>query len=152
MSGFSQELTELLEPTVTALGYELLGCVLISKGRQLCLRVYIDNSTGISLDDCATVSRQLAAVMDVEDPLRQPYELEVTSPGVDRPLFKKQHYQNVIGQKIQIALRVAQEQQKNFKGRLVNVADSTIKIVTDDHQEIEFSLQNIRRANLIVEW
>src|SRR6185312_2141027 len=114
-------LQELLAPTTAALGYELLGCVYVPQGRQAILRVYIDSPEGITVDDCERVSRQLGAVLDVEDPIRGYYALEVSSPGMDRPLFTLAHFQRFIGAKVNIRLHMPVGERKHFKGVIAAV-------------------------------
>ncbi|NAW67473.1 ribosome maturation factor RimP, partial [Photobacterium halotolerans] len=97
MTALEMQLTELLEAPVTALGYELVGLEFIRAGEHSTLRVFIDHENGITVDDCADVSRQISAVMDVEDPITVAYNLEVSSPGLDRPLFRAAHYEQFIG-------------------------------------------------------
>ncbi|MDG2393894.1 MAG: ribosome maturation factor RimP, partial [Thalassotalea sp.] len=92
MSNFEQKLTEMLRPSVEMTGVELLGIEFISAGNNSVLRLYIDHENGIDVDNCADVSRQVSAILDVEDPISSEYNLEVSSPGVDKPLFEKAHY------------------------------------------------------------
>jgi len=87
-----QQIQALLEPTVEALGYELWGLEYLSQGRHSTLRLYIESEQGISIDDCAAVSEQVSSVLDVEDPITGEYTLEVSSPGMDRLLFKPDQY------------------------------------------------------------
>ena len=85
-------LRQLFEPVISLLGYELVGIEYHGQGGNTTLRVYIDAVEGVTLDDCAKVSRQLSGLLDVEDPIRERYTLEVSSPGLDRPLFTKDHF------------------------------------------------------------
>jgi len=89
MGGKESQLLTMLEPTVDMLGYELWGLELFSPNRRPTLRVYIDRAQGVTVDDCASVSRHLGGVLDVEDPFVGEYTLEVSSPGINRLLFKK---------------------------------------------------------------
>ena len=89
MGGKESQLLKLLEPTVDMLGCKLWGLELLSPNRRPTLRVYIDKASGVTVDDCASVSRHLAGVLDVEDPFVGEYTLEVSSPGIDRLLFKR---------------------------------------------------------------
>ena len=93
MSGKEAQLTQLLAPTVEAMGYSLWGIEVISPGRRPTVRLYIDAEEGVNVDDCAQVSHQVSGVLDVEDPISGEYTLEVSSPGVDRLLFNPDHYQ-----------------------------------------------------------
>lgn len=87
MTGLERQLTEMLESAVVASGYELVGLEFIRAGEHSTLRIYIDHENGITVEDCAEVSHQVSAVLDVEDPISVAYSLEVSSPGLDRPLF-----------------------------------------------------------------
>lgn len=118
MTGLEKQLTEMLEPAVSALGYELVGLEFIRAGQNSTLRIYIDHENGITVDDCAEVSHQVSAVMDVEDPITVAYNLEVSSPGLDRPLFKAEHYQKFIGQEVTLVLRMAMQNRRKWKGAI----------------------------------
>ena len=100
LSKLEQRLSEMLNPAVEALGFELLGVEFVRAGKHSILRVYIDHENGINVDDCADVSHQVSAVLDVEDPINTEYNLEVSSPGMDRPLFKAAHYAQVVGETV----------------------------------------------------
>ncbi len=98
MSTLEQKLTEMITAPVEALGYELVGIEFI-RGRTSTLRIYIDSEDGINVDDCADVSHQVSAVLDVEDPISVAYNLEVSSPGLDRPMFTADHYARFQGRR-----------------------------------------------------
>ncbi|CAM4408775.1 MAG: Ribosome maturation factor RimP [Legionellaceae bacterium] len=140
-------LNEIIEPVVMSLGYELLGCIYLRNGKYSTLRIYIDSPQGITLDDCQKVSHQISAVFDVEDPIEQHYDLEVSSPGMDRPLFKKEHYQRFLNHLIRLRLSVSKEGRRKFVGRLIKIEDECI-IITLDDTEFRLSFDEIERANL----
>ena len=96
MAKFEQKLTDMLRPAVEETGKELLGVEFISAGNNSVLRLFIDHENGIDVDDCAEVSRQVGAILDVEDPISSEYNLEVSSPGVDKPLFDMAHFKSVL--------------------------------------------------------
>ncbi|WP_434356716.1 ribosome maturation factor RimP [Parasalinivibrio latis] len=148
MTGLEKQLTEMLEPAVSALGYELVGLEFIRAGQNSTLRIYIDHENGITVDDCAEVSHQVSAVMDVEDPITVAYNLEVSSPGLDRPLFKAEHYQKFIGQEVTLVLRMAMQNRRKWKGVIASVDGETIVINVDGAEEA-FALSNIQKANLV---
>ena len=101
-------LEAIIEPAVTAFGYELLGCESVSAGKgQRLLRVYVDSARGVTIDECAKISRQISAVLDVEDPIKGRYYLEVSSPGIERPLFTVAQCQRYLGQTVSVRLKVA---------------------------------------------
>jgi len=151
MTGKSTLLNNIVEPVVTGLGYELVGCVFIPRGRQATLRIYIDSPNGITLDDCQQVSKQVSAVLDVEDPISQHYDLEVSSPGLDRPLFKKEHYQRFIGRNIRLRLYSANQGRRKLTGLLHAVNEENI-IIEVDGAEIVLPFEDIDRANLVPEF
>lgn len=148
MSQLEQKLTEMLNAPVEAIGFELVGIEFIRAGKHSTLRVYIDSENGIDVDDCADVSRQVSAVLDVEDPISTEYNLEVSSPGMDRPLFKASHYASVIGETVNLKLNLPQDGRRNFKGVLTQNTDTHIH-VTVDGQEFVLPLSNISKANLV---
>jgi ribosome maturation factor RimP len=143
-------LTELLEPAVEALGYELIGIEYHSQGKHSVLRLYIDSPEGINADDCGKVSHQVSGILDVEEPLKGAFTLEVSSPGIDRPLFKLKHYEQFIGCNIKLKLRQAVEKQKKFKGEITHIEGQRVFIFCDDiKSEIGFELDEVDNAKLI---
>ncbi len=97
-------LHERLAQLIGAMGYELVGCEHVPQGRQMLFRIYIDSAKGVTVDDCSQVSRQVSAMLDVEDPFQGRYVLEVSSPGIDRPLFEIEHYQKYVGKRVKVRL------------------------------------------------
>jgi len=149
----SSTLQELLEPVVTAMDYEFVGLEFLNQGNGSILRIYIDQEQGISVDDCADVSRQVSAVLDVEDPISGEYTLEVSSPGMDRPLFTKEHYVQFIGHEIKLMLVMPVEgtNRKKFRGILSAVEDENI-ILEVDNEEYCLAINNIAKANLVAQF
>lgn len=150
MGGDTKALQELLTPTVEALGYELWGCVLIPQGRYSILRVYIDKTSGITVDDCEQVSRQISALLDVEDPIRGGYTLEVSSPGLDRPLFTLEQFKRFVGAKVNLRLQVPKDNRRHLKGELQTVKGNEITVLIEGNA-FTVPLENIARANLLLE-
>ncbi|WP_371189317.1 ribosome maturation factor RimP [Thalassotalea maritima] len=148
MSKFEQKLTELLRPAVEMTGKELLGVEYISAGMHSVLRLYIDHEDGVNVDDCAEVSRQVSAVLDVEDPISTEYNLEVSSPGVDRPLFEKSHFEKVVGETVDVKLGMPINGRRKFKGELQAVEGDTLIVIVDG-QDYELPVGNVERAYLI---
>ena len=146
-----QNLTALFEPVVESMGYELVGVEFHGGEHHGVLRVYIDKEDGITVDDCASVSRQVSAVLDVEDPIVIAYDLEVSSPGINRPLFKAGDYQKYAGQKAKIKLAVAQDGRKNFSGELQGINDKEHVLIEVDNEIFELPLHDIAKANLIIQ-
>ncbi len=140
-----------LEPTVTGLGYELLG---IERGRgpdaQL-VRLYIDHVDGISVDDCETVSRQVGDVIEVENAIRGAYTLEVSSPGVERPLFTLEQHRPFIGNKIQVRLRSMVNGRRRLSGVLNDVGAEEL-VVDVDGEAFNVPFLEVERSRLVAEW
>jgi ribosome maturation factor RimP len=134
MAGKEESLRDLIEPVVTALDCELWGIEYNSQGRHTMVRIYIDGPNGVTIDDCANVSRQLSSVFDVEDPITGEYNLEVSSPGLDRPLFSLSQYKQFIGEQVQVRLRSAFEGRRKFTGRLVGIEGDEVVLVVDEHE------------------
>ena len=143
-----QQLQVLLAPAVTALGYEFWGLEFFTHARQTLLRVFIDREEGINVDDCALVSRQLSAVLDVEDPIALEYTLEVSSPGMDRPLFTLEQFARYIGEQVKIRLRAPFEGRRNFSGRLKSIEGEDV-VVADDEHEFLLPIEMIDKANVV---
>jgi len=148
LAKFEHKLTDMLRPAVEEVGKELLGIEYISAGNNSVLRLFIDHENGIDVDDCAEVSRQVGAILDVEDPINSEFNLEVSSPGLDRPLFDKPHYEAVIGEIIEVKLSIPLNGRRKFKGVLVAIANDTL-IVTVDGEDYDLVLGNIVKANLV---
>lgn len=148
MAKFEHKLTEMLRPAVEEVGKELLGVEFISAGNQSVLRLFIDHENGINVDDCAEVSRQVGAILDVEDPISSEYNLEVSSPGVDRPLFDLAHFQAVIGETINVKISLPLNGRRKFKGKLEAIENDTLIVVVDG-QDFELVFSNIDKANLV---
>ncbi len=146
-----QDLTAMLEPAVEALGFELLGLEFVTAGRHSTLRVYIDHENGINVDNCAEVSHQVSAIMDVEDPITNEYTLEVSSPGVDRPLFKQAHFEQAVGEEIRLRTKLPQDGRRNFKGDLVAINGDVITLKIDGAEHM-LMLSNVERANIIAKF
>ena len=151
MARANAQITAIIEPAVTALGFEMVGVEHIAQGRHSLLRVYIDHPDGIDVEDCADVSRQVSAVLDVEDPIKGEYTLEVSSPGLDRPLFSDEQFARFTGQLADLRLRVAQEGRRKFRGRMLGVEDGRLRIEVDG-VEYTVLLDNVDKAHLIHEW
>jgi len=144
----SPEISGLLEPSVTALGFELVSVELIGSGNDRTVRVYIDHPDGITVDDCADVSRQVSAVLDVEDPISGAYVLEVSSPGLDRPLVKPADFERFAGSLVKVRTHEPVLGRKNFTGLLSEAAGDNV-VVEVDGEPYEISLANIERARLV---
>ena len=143
-------LSKLIEPVVQELGCELWGIEKLQQGRQVVLKIYIESADGINVDDCARVSRQVSAILDVEDPIPGEYMLEVSSPGVERRLFKPEHFNVCKGEKVQITLRQAFESVDQELLTLCGLEDEEVVIRVDDAQEIVLPMDSIERARVLM--
>lgn len=145
------QLENLIAPAVHALGFELYGCEIQPFAGRSVLRVYIDSANGVTVDNCTQVSRQIGAILDVEDPLMGRYHLEVSSPGMDRLLLKKEHYQRYIGRRIRVRLKRGVEGRRNFAGVLEHIESNSITMIVDD-QKVTLDLNEVDKANLVPEF
>jgi len=146
----SVELRKLIEPAVTALGFELVGVEFI-RARHGVLRVYIDHENGIGVNDCKAVSHQVSGLLDVEDPIRGEYSLEVSSPGLDRPLFQACDFERFAGHEINLRLLAPVDGQRKFKGTLAGMRDDHVVIRMDD-EELLVRLDEIDQARLVPDY
>jgi len=142
------ELGNLIEPAVAVAGHELVGVEVIRQGQDALLRIYIDNEAGITVDDCARVSRQISGVLDVADPIAGHYTLEVSSPGLDRLLFTAAHYEQYKGHLVSIALLRPYEGRKKLKGELAGLEGSSVRLLEDDDEWL-IPLEMVRLARLV---
>ncbi len=141
-------LKESVSRAVNAAGYKFIGLENAVVGRLNVLRVYIDSDKGVTIDDCAKASRQISAVLDVEDRMSSRYNLEVSSPGINRLLFELDQYKDYIGSTIQVKLRIAQEGRKHFKGVLEQVNAENI-VVRVDEERYSLAFRGIAKANVV---
>ncbi len=150
MGAVETGLNECVAAIVSGLGYEFVGCEWHRDARQSSLRIYIDKEGGVTVTDCTAVSRQVGAVLDVEDRVRGHYCLEVSSPGINRPLFSPAQYQQHIGQVIHVRLREPYEGRRQLKGTLSWVTDEAFCVQTDEGERTA-PLACVARAHLVVE-
>ena len=150
MSSGDQVLKQLLQPVVEAMDCELWGLELQMGGKAKLLRIFIDRDeeVGVGVDDCERVSRQASAVLDVEDVIPGEYILEVSSPGMDRPLYELDHYARYLGEEISLRLRFPYEGRRNYKGRIKAIEGDEIVVVVTDN-EFLFPVEGIEKANLV---
>ena len=141
-------LWQLLEPVVTGMGYELVEIEYNPSSRHGLLRLYIDHEDGIQLDDCTDVSNQLSALLDVEDPIPGHYNLEVSSPGLDRPLRRITDFERFTGEIVKLKTAIAIDGRRNYKGRLSGVEGDEVHIECDGRQ-FRLPLASIEKARLV---
>jgi len=142
-----EDLKGLLEPAVTALGYEMVD-IEVHLGGPGVLRIFIDNDAGITLDDCAAVSRQISALLDVEDPLPGEYNLEVSSPGLDRRLAKPTDFDRFAGSVIKVKLHRLVQGRRRVKGLLLKREGDEV-VVQDGEKTISIPIVEIETARLV---
>ena len=146
----NQTLVGLLEPVISAMGYEMLGIEQVSRGRDSLVRVYIDRDQGITLADCERVSGQVTGVLDVEDPIRGSYHLEVSSPGVERPLFTLEQCGRYLGRDIRVRLRSKLEGRRKLSGKLLELNDAVL-VIDEEGTRYEVPAEMIDRAYLVAD-
>ena len=142
------QLETLLGPTVEGLGCRLWGIEYLSQGRRSVLRVYIDRDAGVSVEDCELVSKQISALLDVEEPIGGSYTLEVSSPGMDRCLFRPDQYAESIGESIDLRLNFPFEGRRRLVGRMVRFENDEVALQLDD-TEFLIPLENVQRARIV---
>ncbi len=141
-------ITELIEPTVLAMGLQLWGIDLSQRGKYSILRIYIEREEGVTITDCEKVSRQVSAILDMEDPIAGEYTLEVSSPGLDRPLFTSEQFGRFIGSDVKVRLHHPVDGRRKLNGSIENVSGDEIMLSVDGEG---FRLQHtdIEKANVV---
>lgn len=144
------KLIAIIEPELATIGYELVELVYKPRGSTALLRVYIDAEAGVGLEDCAKASRRISSVLDVEDPVPGAYELEVSSPGFDRPLRTLEHFQRYVGSQVKVETLRPLDGRRRFKGPLLAANAEQLRMEVDGtEREIPFPL--VERASLVPE-
>ena len=150
MAKIEEKIFDIVKPTIQAMGYELVGIEYHASGKFSTLRIYVDIDRGINLDDCEKVSKQVSDLLDIDDPITGQYSLEVSSPGLERPLFTMEHYHRFLGHDVKIKLYRAIEGRRKFNGTIFSVSDANdmVELATElGNVEIDFKL--IEKANLV---
>lgn len=151
MATLEQKLQDLLQGSVEDLGCELWGIECQRVGRYLTVRLFIDKEGGVTVDDCADVSRQVSAVLDVEDPIADKYNLEVSSPGLDRPLFTLAQYTRYVGQEIVVHLRIPVADRRKWQGELAKIENDMITLIVDKQEQV-LAFGNVQKANVVAKF
>ncbi len=146
-----QEVREVVEPILQSQGYELVDLEYQRESRGWVLRIYLDREGGITLDDCTGVSHEVGAVLEVKDVIPNAYVLEVSSPGLTRPLKKPEDYNRFRNQLVKIKLFQPLDGRRNFKGILLGLEVETVRVEADG-QVFEIPLQSIAKANLEIDF
>ena len=139
MATLEQRLQEMLQGAV-----EDLGCFMT-------VRLFIDKDGGVGVDDCADVSRQVSAILDVEDPIADKYNLEVSSPGLDRPLFTLEQFQRYVGEDIAVHLRIPVLDRRKWQGKLEKIENDMLTLIVDGQEQV-LIFGNIQKANVIAKF
>ena len=137
----------LLEPEVEAMGYELVALDVRTGGKGL-LRLYIDGPDGVNLEDCERVSHQVSGLLDVEDPIPGEYTLEVSSPGLDRPLRKAEHFRRFEGHEARVRLKLPRDGRRRFKGVIKDAGQDGF-VLESDEGSVRIALDEIDLARLV---
>jgi ribosome maturation factor RimP len=161
MSDKANDIVALLAPTVASLGLELLGAEYLPSAGSAMLRLYIDvpmqageEPRAVTIEDCEAVSREVSAQLDVEDPISSHYTLEVSSPGIDRPLFNAAQFARFAGESAKVALKLPQDGRRRFQARIVRVEgdDITFGLAEGSPAELTVRADNIDKARLLPDW
>ena len=142
---------EIVESVTTSLGYEVVKIDYVPQHKNSILRIYIDSENGIQIEDCEKVSRQISAVLEVEDPIAGHYTLEVSSPGIDRPLVKPEHFKRFCGERVKVSTHNMYLGRKRFTGQLTHVNDAGI-VVEVDGEAYDLPFDDINNAKLCPQW
>ena len=142
------ELIRLIEPAIEHMGFELADIELKTGGTDGLVRIFIDKAEGIGIEDCEAVSRQISAILDVEDPVQGNYALEVSSPGLDRTLTKAAHFKRFMGQDVRVKLRFPLSGRRNYRGVLKSADDEKIEVEVDGESH-SLPIATIESARLI---
>lgn len=163
MTDKATEISKLLAPTVASLGVELMGAEYLPSPGGAVLRLYIDvpaddvsidadsEPRSVTIEECEAVSREVSAQLDVQDPISGNYTLEVSSPGIDRPLFTLAHYQRFVGELTKVTLRLPQDGRRRLQGKIERVEDGTVVLLLDGN-EFPVPFDNIDKARLVPDW
>lgn len=157
MTDKADQITALLAPTVAALGLELLGVEYLTAAGGAVLRLYVDvpeaqaQERGVGIDDCEAVSREVSAQLDVEDPISDSYTLEVSSPGLERPLFGATQFARFVGQTVKLTLKLPQDGRRRLQGEILRVEGEAIAIALDAG-EFVVAANNVEKARLVPDW
>ena len=151
MATLEQNLQEMLQGAVEDLGCELWGIECQRAGRFMTVRLFIDKEGGVTVDDCADVSRQVSAILDVEDPIAGKYNLEVSSPGLDRPRFTLPQFERYIGQDIAVHLRIPVMERRKWQGKLGRIENDMVTLIVDGQEQV-LVFGNIQKANVVAKF
>ncbi|API87573.1 ribosome maturation factor RimP [Francisella uliginis] len=141
------DLYDIVEPITADLGYILWGIEVVGSGK-VTIRIFIDHEDGVSVDDCQTVSREVSAIFDVEDPVSGKYVLEVSSPGMNRQIFNITQAQALIGFNVKAVTLAPVESQTKFKGLLKEVNGNNVILELENNKEVSFDFDELKRLRV----
>lgn len=141
----------IVEPVIVGMGYDFWGLECQVNQNTAQVRIFIDHSEGISLDDCSRVSQQLSAVLDVEDPVQVPYTLEISSPGINRKLFSIEQMQNSVGSQVKVKTTWPVNERRNIRGILKQADSEKITVISKENEEFVVPVEAIKNAKLDLE-
>ncbi len=147
----ADRLETLLEPTIAGLGYELLGIERSRSGTSQLLRLFIDHADGITVEDCERVSRQVADVLDAGQLVRGEYTLEVSSPGIDRPLFTLAQHRRFVGECVAVRLRALLDGRRRLQGVLREVGEEDL-VIENEGIAVRVAFRDVERSKLVADW
>ncbi len=151
LEGLLQQIEEMVKSPIEDMDYELYHLEYIKEDNEYYLRIYIDSPKGISLEDCEKVSRRVSDIIDEKDPIKDQYYLEISSPGINRFLYTKKHYEDNLGKKVKIRATTAIEGKKLFEGILESYEEDLIKVKINDNI-INVPLDKIKTINIEVDF
>jgi len=151
ISGITEQISDLVEPVLYESGYELVDVEYLSERGKWVLRLYVDKEGGITVDDCASVSREIGPLIDIKDLIQHKYVLEVSSPGLNRPLKKEADFFRVMGKKIRVRMSVPINGRRNFSGYLKDIREQRLYMEVEGGL-ITLSMAEIDKANLVYEF
>jgi ribosome maturation factor RimP len=148
----AREVAAFVEPTLLDMGFELVDVEFLPGHGRWVLRLYIDKEGGVTIDDCARVSRELGSLIDVKDMIRHPYVFEVSSPGLNRPLTREKDFLRVVGKKVKVRMSAPINGRRNYAGCLNRFEDGTLYVGMDEGEEVALPLVQVEKAHLIYEF
>ena len=151
-TGIEEKVRALAEPLLADKGMELVDLAFVTEHGRHVLRIFIDKPGGVNVDDCGEFSKEFSTILDVDDPIPQRYMLEVSSPGLDRPLVKEADFKRFVGKKAKIKAKEAIDGRRNFKAVIDNVVEGKVFVTDFDGKKFEIALSNIERARLEIEF
>lgn len=145
------KIASIIEPSVAAMGYAIVQIRLIEGGRMT-LQIMAErlDGVGMNVDDCADISRAVSALLDVEDPITEAYNLEISSPGIDRPLVKKMDFERFANYEVKLETKIVFESRKRFKGMLNGVKGADVLLTTEEGNQLAIPYDKIRSAKLVI--